>query len=364
MKSDQDKENKESTMNRSLYRSISTQLRPLPYPNHDFTGKTVLITGANTGLGLEAARHFVRLNARKVILGCRDLQKGNAAKQDIERTQPSSNGNGSAFTDVVEIWQVQLHSSDSVKAFCRRAAHTLDRLDIVVENAGVLSQLYNLAEGYEWQTKVNVISTWLMALLLLPVLRATKVKYYRTNDSGKNDDIREGSEVPHLVIVGSNAHFYTKFEARNETSIFEVYKGGSDLTNRYANTKLMSLFVAREVANRMVKNKDKPQVVLNIVEPGYCRSQLMREQALPWYFEILMIVGFATVARTSEQGSRTYLSAATAGWESHGMYLEDCKLSAPHEFVDSEEGRKIQTKVYNELMAILEQIEPGILQNI
>lgn len=324
----------------------------------------MLITGANTGLGLEAARHFVRLNARKVILGCRDLQKGNAAKQDIERTQQPLNGSSSAFADVIEIWQVQLQSFDSVKAFCHRAAHTLDRLDIVVENAGLLSQLYNSAEGYEWQTTVNVISTWLMGLLLLPVLRATKVKYYNTNKSGENGDIREGSEVPHLLIVGSNAHFYTKFEARNETSIFEAYKGGSDLTNRYANTKLMSLFVAREVASRMVEDKDRPQVVLNIVEPGYCQSQLMREKALPWYFEILMTVGLATVARTSEQGSRTYIFAATAGWESHGMYLEDCRLSTPYEFVDSEEGHRIQTKVYDELMAILEQIEPGILQNI
>ncbi|KAG8162060.1 hypothetical protein KVR01_007825 [Diaporthe batatas] len=313
-----------------------------------FTGKTVLITGANTGLGLEAARHFVRLNASKVILGCRDLEKGNAAKQDIESGQHLDD-----TSDMVEVWQVQLDSFDSVRSFCRRAS-TLERLDVVILNAGLLSHLYHTAEGYEWLTTVNVISTWLMALLLLPVMRTTRTKYY----TGDTD------QAPHLVTVGSNAHFYTKFDERNAPSIFEAFRGGNNMFNRYADTKLMSLFVAREVAARMSDTKEKPRVVLNIVEPGYCQSQLLREKAWPWYFKALMTVGLATVARTSEQGARTYIHAAAAGWESHGVYLEDCNLSTPHEFVDSEEGVRIQKKVYAELIEILERIEPGISENV
>lgn len=70
-----------------------------------------------------------------------------------------------------------------------------------------------------------------------------------------------------------------------------------------------------------------------------------------------MVVGLSTVART-------YLSAAAAGWESHGVCLEDCKLSTPHEYVDSEEGGWIQKKVFVELMEILERIKPGISENI
>lgn len=326
---------------------------PLPYPKQDFTGKTVLITGANTGLGLEAARHFVRLNASKVILGCRDVKKASDAKRSIELSQHKENSAG-----IIEVWQVDLASFDSVKAFCRRAA-TLERLDIVIENAGFLGTLYNVSEGYERLTTVNVISTWLMALLLLPVLRTTKAKFY--DESSPSDPDKE---VPHLVIVGSNSHFYTKFEGRDEPSIFEYFRGGSDMFNRYANTKMMSLFAAREVASLMLQSKDKPQVVLNMVEPGYCVSELLREKSWPWYFEWLMIVGFATIGRTSEQGSRTYISAAAAGWESHGVYLEDCKLSTPHAFVDSEEGGKLQKKVYGELIEILERIEPGISDNI
>lgn len=331
---------------------------PLPYPKEDFTGKTVLITGANTGIGLEAARHFVRLNASKVILGCRDVEKGNAAKRDIEST---NHVDATSNPGRVEMWQVDLASFDSVKNFCQRAAK-LDRLDIVVENAGILGMTYTVAEGYERITTVNVISTWLMALLLLPVLRATKEKFHTGSAESRGD-----SNVPHLVIVGSNAHFYTVFDGRDKPSIMEHYRGDSDMFHRYANTKLISLFFAREVAARMLerKGRGKPEVVLNVVEPGSCKTQLLREkEAWPWAYKAFVTVGFGLVGRTAEMGARTYIWAAAAGWKSHGLYLEDCKLSTPHEFVESAEGAKLQKKIYGELVEILEKISPGVTENI
>lgn len=331
---------------------------PLPYPKEDFTGKTVLITGANTGLGLEAARHFVRLNARKVILGCRDVEKGNAAKRDIEAT---NHVDGIKDPARVEMWQVDLASFDSVKAFCERAAK-LERLDIVIENAGILGMTYAEAEGYERITTVNVISTWLMALLLLPVLRATKDKFYAGSSPESQD-----SDVPHLVIVGSNAHFYTIFDGRDAPSIMEHYRGDSDMFHRYANTKLISLFFAREVATQILerKSRGKSEVVLNVVEPGSCKTQLLREkESWPWAYKAFVTVGFGLVGRTAEMGSRTYVAAASAGWKSHGLYLEDCKLSTPHEFVESAEGAKLQKKIYGELIEVLEKISPGVTENI
>jgi hypothetical protein len=58
-------------------------------PTADFTGQTIIITGSNIGLGLEPARHFVRLNATLVILAVRDVRKGKSAKEDIARTESS-----------------------------------------------------------------------------------------------------------------------------------------------------------------------------------------------------------------------------------------------------------------------------------
>jgi short-subunit dehydrogenase len=96
----------------------------LPYPTSDFSGQTVIITGSNTGLGLEAARHIVRLGAAKVILAVRNISKGEAAARDIiESTKVKEN--------VIDVWQVDLSNYESVKAFGERV-QTLERLDAVV----------------------------------------------------------------------------------------------------------------------------------------------------------------------------------------------------------------------------------------
>lgn len=120
----------------------------------------------------------------------RSTTKGEAAKADILR---SIAGRDEA---AVEVWELDLMSFDSVRAFCRRA-EGLPRLDVVVENASVamVNRRGVLAEGYECSVTVNVISTFLMALLLLPVLRRTAAKY---------------NTLPRLSIVSSDAHFMVR----------------------------------------------------------------------------------------------------------------------------------------------------------
>ena len=320
----------------------------------------MLITGANTGLGLEAARHFVRLNAAKVILGCRSPEKGEAAKRDIEATtQATARDPGH-----IEVWQVDLESFESVKAFCRRAATELDRLDVVVENAGVLGAEFKVVAGYDRNITINVISTYLMALLLIPVLRATEEKYY-PGPGSESDGVRD---VPHMVVVSSNSHFYVKLRGAEGETLLDQYTDDKDMTARYGISKLLSLLAGREIAAQILSSgaqgrASQPQVVLNFVEPGPCRSELLRDGAGTWYVTAVLRALRPLVFRTPEMGARTYIHAAAAGPASHGRYLEDCKLSSPHEFVDSEEGLKVQKRVYEELVGILEGIEPGICSN-
>lgn len=120
-----------------IYRQMTANI---PVPHDSFSGQTVLITGANTGLGFEAAVHIVHLSAEKVILGVRTPSKGEDAKAEIEsRTKKSG---------VVEVWQVDLASYDSVKAFVRKA-EGLQRIDVVLENAGMLTEKFTMAEDNE-----------------------------------------------------------------------------------------------------------------------------------------------------------------------------------------------------------------------
>jgi retinol dehydrogenase-12 len=162
-----------------LFQVLYSQLFVTPtYPTYDFSGQTVIVTGSNVGLGLEAARHFARLNCAKLILAVRTVSKGEKAKESILSSTKRK-------SDCIEVWPLDLSSSASVKAFAKRA-EGLERVDILVENAGLSVAGWEVMEGNEASLQVNVINTFLLALLMLPMLRKTAEKFDTT---------------PHLEIV-------------------------------------------------------------------------------------------------------------------------------------------------------------------
>lgn len=188
-----------------------------PYPTKDFSGQTVIVTGSNVGLGLEAARHFTRLNAAKVILGVRDIDKGEQARRSIEESTKRLN--------VVDVWQLDLSSYDSVEKFATKA-QGLDRLDAVVENAGIATDKYRVFEDNESTITVNVISTFLLALLILPKLQETATKFH---------------VQPHLVIVSSEVHGFTSMPEKSNANIFESLnkKETARMNDRYIQKPLV-----------------------------------------------------------------------------------------------------------------------------
>lgn len=197
----------------ALVKFLKDQLfTTLPYPQESAADQTVIITGANVGLGFEAARHFVRLGAAKIILAVRDQQKGEAAKRSIRELEKCQ--------DVVEVWPLDLCSYDSVQQFAEQVQKTLPRVDILLENAGVAKYTYSTAEDDETSITVNVVSTFLLALLLLPKLQETAVRYNVT---------------PHLTIVSSNVHFFTQFPEKSSPDIFLTLadKDTANMADRY-----------------------------------------------------------------------------------------------------------------------------------
>jgi len=99
-------------------------------------------------------------------------------------------------------------------------------------------------------------------------------------------------------------------------------------------------------------------VTLNFLTPGFCHSELTGDAG--WGLAIMKFF----FARSTEVGSRTVIAAACAGHDSHGQYLVEGKIAEPSAFVLSEEGSKTQKRVWDELNAKLEKIQPGILSNI
>lgn len=307
-----------------------------PYPTTDFTNQTVIVTGANVGLGLEAARHFTRLNAAKVILAVRSVSKGEAAKQSIESTTKR--------TGIVEVWPLDLASYASVKAFAAKAA-ALPRLDAVVENAGVAPSEWSMAEDNELTITVNFISTMLLAILLLPALRRSAQEFHT---------------VPRLSIVTSGTHRRSNLPQWKTENTFETLndKTKQSMETRYPESKLLEVFAVRELVTRM--SSTEPLVVVNMVDPSLCHSELARDAG--WGIWLLKLV----LARTTEVGGRTLVHGASSGKESHGQYMEDGRVRDDRvsAFVKSEEGQEAQKKIWKELGEKLDKIQPGIMQSI
>jgi retinol dehydrogenase-12 len=189
---------------------LRSQLKTLPYPNADCTGKTVIITGGNTGLGKEAARHFVRLNA-KVILAVRSIARGEEAKRDIESTTKK--------TGTTEVWELDLANYSSAKAFGDKVS-SLPRVDSVIMNASIASYSFETAEDSESSITVNVISTFLLVVAFLPLLRAFATTW---------------GILPVITIVSSDMHHFTKFPERlAPNTLAALNKESSNMQERYA----------------------------------------------------------------------------------------------------------------------------------
>lgn len=133
------------------------------------------------------AQYFVKLNASKVILACRNLEKAEKAKEQIEAATERKG--------VAEVWELDLASFDSIKRFANKATK-LDRVDIVVNNAAHLTYYFEKApNGHEVITMINYIGTFYFTISMLPHLRASSLKF---------------NIEPRIIMVSSDAVFFVR----------------------------------------------------------------------------------------------------------------------------------------------------------
>ncbi|WP_434401630.1 oxidoreductase [Planococcus sp. 11815] len=181
------------------------------------TKKRVVITGANSGLGLETAKHFARLGER-VILAVRDLEKGQAAEQEIREESPEA---------TIEVMQLDLSDLESVRTFAETFISRFDSLDLLINNAGVMTPPYaKTKDGFELQFGSNHLGHFALTGLLLPLLLRT-----------------ENSRV---VTLSSLAH-------RNSAIHFDNLGGskGYKAMKFYGQSKLANLMFATELDKRL-----------------------------------------------------------------------------------------------------------------
>ncbi|KAL8779429.1 MAG: hypothetical protein Q9213_006947 [Squamulea squamosa] len=302
---------------------------PAPVPFQDLSGQTVLVTGANVGIGMEATRQLMGFKVARVIMAVRTPSKGIEAKTQLLSANSSANS-----TCEVEVWPLDMDSFDSVLAFGRRAQQ-LDRLDIVLLNAGVKKQVYeaNQVTGHETTIQVNHLATALLSILLLPVLRQTAA------DLGKPS---------RLSFTSSEVHMWATFKEKTAPQILKELddKETWSMPERYNLSKLLNLLWARELASK-VSVKD---VIINCVNPGLVKSSLHRENTSAMEKKFTEFFGWST-----EEGGRTLVNASVVqGAETHGGYLSECKPTRAGPWVLSPEGVKIQKKLWEETVETLQ----------
>lgn len=269
-----------------MRKSVRAQLQSIPYPTTSFKGQTIIVTGSNSGLGLESARHFIRLGASKLILAVRSAKKGDEAKNSIE----ASTGR----QDAIEVWPLDMLDYGSIKDFVSRC-DTLVRLDVVVANADILRNTYEQSEGVELTVKVNVIETFLIAVGLFPALRRS------TATTGQTGRIVITSSVMHeevgyrilATIDVLTKIFEAKFQERQEPSIFEALNKDkkSYIADRYNTSKLLEVLLVRSITNAMQQGQhSKGPVILNTVNPGLCHSSLDKDVKVHFPLDMFMIM--------------------------------------------------------------------------
>lgn len=256
-------------------------------------GKTVIVTGSNTGIGKTTAIDLAKRGAR-VILACRSKQRGEAALEEIKRASGSSQ---------LVFMQLDLGSLKSVRSFAENFLKSEPRLDILINNAGV--HMHGRTEdGLGLMFGVNHIGHFLLTNLLLERLKEC--------------------EASRVVNVSSTAHNFGKidFDCLSTHKALGLGTSFMEVLQYYSDSKLCNVLFTHELAKRLQGTK----VTCYSLHPGAINSELSRSQSpvLKFFLKPLTVYFF----KNTEQGCQTTLHCALQDGIEHlsGHYFSNCTV--------------------------------------
>ncbi len=232
------------------------------------TTKVCIVTGASAGIGKETALGLAMLGASVVML-CRDRERGQAAQSEIKQ----KTGN-----DRVELMICDLSSQNSIQQFAEEFKQRHNRLDVLINNAGVVLRGRSMTEdGFESTFAINHLGYFLITNLLLEPLK--------------------NSAPSRIVNVASTAHKYAKLD-------IDAWVTGRDYSafGAYANSKLANVLFTYELSRRL----EGTGVTANCLHPGGVGTNLFR--GLPKFLQALIKL----VTISPERGARTSIYLANS----------------------------------------------------
>lgn len=247
----------------------------------DLTGKTYVVTGANSGIGLVTAQQLVRQGAT-VVMGVRRVKEGERVAAGMRRDMPSAS---------LAVFQLELGDLASVRAFAAEVNRHHPRLQGLVNNAGVMKTPFGRTrDGFETQFGVNHLGHFLLTNLLTGALQA-----------GAPSRVVNLSSFFHEFSVGRKGEIH--FDDLN-------YRHRKfDSWEAYAQSKLANLLHARELGRRLAGTG----ITAASVNPGFVRTNLMTIP-LPMWLQRLLVFPALRLAGMIEpwEGAQTTLHALLA----------------------------------------------------
>jgi len=281
----------------------------------DLGGRTIVVTGGNSGIGKEAAADLATMGAR-VVLTARNRAKGEAALAEIERR---------SGRDDVELADLDLASMASIRAFADGFLANHDRLDVLLNNAGLtLRKRRETADGFETTFGVNHLGHFLLTALLRDRLVA--------------------SAPARVVNVSSDAHRFARggldFDDLMATKRYRPF-----LT--YARSKLANILFTRELARRL----DGTGVTANSLHPGFVGSNFGREGDTGAIGNLAMLLG-RPFSISPVKGAQTsvFLASSPTVEGVTGQYFAKSALAKPSAAAEDDEAAGMLWSVSEQLV--------------
>ncbi|XP_070505099.1 retinol dehydrogenase 12-like [Chironomus tepperi] len=270
--------------------------------NTTIDNKVVIITGANAGIGKANAIDLAKRGG-KIYIACRDKTRGENALNDIRKQSGS---------DKVYFLPLDLASLKSIREFSNKFHQLENKLDILINNAGLLCHNRSLTEdGFEMHMGVNHLGHFLLTNLLLDLLKA--------------------AAPSRIVVVSSRAnemHRFDKDDIMTEKN-YSAFKA-------YAMSKIANILFSKELAERLKGTK----VTVNSCHPGVVQTEIVKG----WSFSLMDIISyiFMKFGKTPMEGAQTQIRLAVDPELETvtGKYFSDCNVSKTSPDADDSEIAK------------------------
>ena len=251
----------------------------------DLSGKTIIVTGGNSGLGHEAVKSFSAKGA-ETILACRNEQNGKLAKKEMQEEHPNAK---------INVMNLDLADLESIHSFVKKFNEKHSKLDVLLNNAGIICPYKKTKDNFEMQIGTNHLGHFALTGLLLDCLKNAK-----------------GSRI---VNVSSLGHKYGKMNFND----FMYENGGYSIFKAYANTKLSNLLFTYELQRRF--EKFDVGCIAVAAHPGVAKSDLSKHVIKKPLYRIGMTIANSIMSQSTSMGALPEIRAAVDPLAKGGDYF-------------------------------------------